>query len=138
MEELLKKQLFWTRLGVILLAVVLVIVLVGAVILAPAMVSINNITKDLEQITRRLDQADIAGIAEDLKKVSDELAQVDFALLGDNINKVAEDAQVSMEAALTALDTLDLETLNAAIADLKTIIDPLARLIGGLTGGAKA
>ena len=51
-------------------------------------------------------------------------------MLTTNINNVAVDAQNSMAEALKAIDDLDIPTLNAAIKDLKTIIEPLAKLVG--------
>ena len=39
-------------------------------------------------------------------------------------------AQRDMEEALKAIESIDIETLNKAIADLSAIVEPLARLFG--------
>ena len=57
--------------------------------------------------------------------------------MADNINGLAVTAQESLGQveeglgdAIAALNTLDIEKLNKAIADVQTVIEPLAKLAG--------
>ena len=54
------------------------------------------------------------------------LESVDWEGMAASIEEVAETGQESMVSAMEMLETIDLETLNRAIADLQAIIEPLA------------
>ena len=68
---------------------------------------------------------DIDRLLETLKPVAKRLDP----LMGDLGDTVLA-AQRDMEEALKAIESIDIETLNKAIADLSAIVEPLARLFG--------
>ena len=54
-------------------------------------------------------------------------AQLDLAGMVENVDTLATTSQSAVEHATEKLDTIDLETLNKAIADLADVVEPLAK-----------
>lgn len=139
LASLYEKQLFWTRVCAALLALILVLCLaVGSIMdyrikkmssrLSQSLEALDSLTENLDKISGDLTEIDWTAAAVSLEKVSSELADVDWATLTDDLSKTSEAAQESMQKAMEAIDALDIETLNEAIADLKDVIEPLADL----------
>lgn len=100
-------------------------------------VPIEEIAGTLHGISTELDSADIQGIIRAVRSLSDQLEAMDWEELSRQADGILLDTQESlakagetMEKAAQALDELDIEALNAAIADLQTVIEPLALLAG--------
>ena len=97
-------------------AVVMVVVLIAAFKLFPmvddiytsAMVSLEN----LETLTEELKEADLAGTVSDL-------------------NGLTKQAAGDLTDAMKKLNSIDVEKLNQAIANLNATVEPLAKLFGG-------
>jgi len=122
MDEFEKKRLFWTRITALATVSILVIVLVIAI---GASIKVADMQDDLARLAKMADTMD--GMTDHLASVSAQLGQIDWEGLAVNINLTAEKAQQSMDMALTAIDELDIETLNEAIANLRDVIEPLAK-----------
>ncbi len=134
---IIKKQLLWTQLCAALLAVILVMAIVFVLIAAPRLSRLHDtfqkldgITDDLAEISGQLKNADWQSISADMAEVSAQLLEVNWTELSGNINGMAEDAQKSMNAALEAIDRLDIDSLNKAIKDISTVIEPLVEFAG--------
>ncbi|MGI6325976.1 MAG: hypothetical protein ACOX1U_03235 [Saccharofermentanales bacterium] len=122
MDSIEKKRLFWTR--VTALATVSLLVVVLATIVGMA-IQWNALQEDFEHLNSMVDTMN--DLADNLTAVSKQLSQIEWEDLARNINQTAEKAQAGMDAAITAIDSLDIATLNEAIAALRDIIEPLAR-----------
>ena len=122
MDSIEKKRLFWTR--VTALATVSLLVVVLATIVGMA-IQWNTLQEDFEHLNSMVDTMN--DLADNLTAVSKQLSQIEWEDLARNINQTAEKAQAGMDAAITAIDSLDIATLTEAIAALRDIIEPLAR-----------
>ncbi len=112
-NDALRKQLFWTRLCVLLLVVFFVAAGTAAAIVGP-------------QLTVTLDRTN--QITQELSTVANELADLDFDSMFADVNILVEDSQKTMQEALTKIQAIDIETLNEAIDGLNTVVRPLANL----------
>ena len=72
-----------------------------------------------------------------LQAFTEELSAADLPALIDDARTLVNDAHSSLTGAasstaeaLKKLNTLDIETLNEAIADLAAVVEPLSRLFG--------
>lgn len=107
--RLLKKQLFFTRLIALLLAVTMAVLLATAAILLP---QAQDILKDVNTVSRQL-------------------AAVDWARMAQEIENLALTSRESMAEVLLQVQKLDLDTLNETIQDFNEILTPLASFFGG-------
>ena len=147
MTEFEKKQLRWTRITAIFTVLIFLTMLIAAVGIISFEQEMQHVMDTLSEVSRQLSTVDWAGVAdamdavstqlqssqieeiiEKLNTVSGSLAQVDFVGLSEDIDTLATAAQTSLTEAMEAIDELDIEGLNAAIHDLQTIIEPLAKL----------
>ena len=122
MEDFDRKRLFWTRLTALATLSLLVIVLVTIIV---SSIKVADMQDDFDRLVKMADAME--GMSDNLANVSKQLEQIDWEGLAVNINLTAEKAQQSMDAALVAIDELDIDTLNEAIANLRDVIDPLAK-----------
>ena len=136
-NALLKKQLRLYRLIALLLAIVVLSTGITSAILVKNMqqiqttvVKIDAIVDDLAITTGELSKVNWNEITTDLEVVTKELSTVEWSSLSKDIGDVAAQAQESLATASKAVDELDIETLNKAIQELQTVVEPLAKLVG--------
>ena len=134
-----KKQLIYLRLITVLLAVMLLALIVLTVFLGRTVRTvesfspqINSILSNIDAVSESLEQADTEAILAAANELSVNLQEVDWSA----IDTLTEDAQKSLTLAAEALektieviDALDIPTLNEAITDLRTVVEPLANLV---------
>ncbi len=96
---------------------------------------VEHLVTTVNDLSAELEDTDIQSIVSTLESLSLQLESIPWAEVADNINGLAVTAQESLgqvEEGLTdameSLNTLDIEKLNKAIADLQTVIEPLASL----------
>lgn len=154
--KLMKRQLFWTRLAVLLCAAVMVVLAaVGLSLksqvedlkpqLESTLTQLDDITAKLSSpevveildnavyISGQLTEVDWQEISQQLAQVAEELGSVDWESMTGNISGLAQSAQTSLESAMTAIDQLDIQGLNKAITDLTAVIEPLAKVMRKLS-----
>ena len=136
-NALLKKQLRLYRLIALLLAIVVLSTGITSAILVRNMqqiqttvVKIDAIVDDLAITTGELSKVNWNEITTDLEVVTKELSTVEWTSLSKDISDLAAQAQESLATASKAVDELDIETLNKAIKELQTVVEPLAKLVG--------
>ena len=137
---LLKKQNRLNRLIVLMLAVMVAALVITCVVvvqnvnqISQTMVKVDQIVDDISVPTAELAEVDWNEITTELETITRELSTVDWEKLSTDIGETAVQAQESMKVAGEAVEAMDIETLNEAIADLKAIVEPLAKLFGGKT-----
>lgn len=109
--------------GAFVLMLIIAIVLVALSMKISGVISeANTAVSQISEITKELDSI---------------LKNSGITALLNNANKLIEESGDSLSKALTGVDealkkvgSIDIESLNSAISDLKSIIDPLARLFG--------
>ena len=138
---LLKKQNRLNRLIVLMLAVMVAALVITCVVvvqnanqISQTMVKVDQIVDDISVPTAELAEVDWNEITTELETITKELSTVDWNKLSTDIGDTAVQAQESMKVAGEAVEAMDIETLNEAIADLKAIVEPLAKLFGKTTG----
>lgn len=67
-------------------------------------------------------------IAENLETVSDELSKLELEKTFNNMDALLESSESTIEAAMTKIDSLDIDGLNESIAGLSAVVKPLANL----------
>ena len=135
---LLKKQNRLNRLIVVMLAVMVAALVITCVVvvqnanqISQTMVKVDQIVDDISVPTAELAEVNWNEITTELETITRELSAVDWEKLSTDIGETAVQAQESMKVAGEAVEAMDIETLNEAIADLKAIVEPLAKLFGG-------
>ena len=136
-NALLKKQLRLYRLIALLLAIVVLSTGITSAILVRNMqqiqttvVKIDAIVDDLAITTGELSKVNWNEMTAELETITKELSTVNWNGLSKDIGDMATQAQESLATASKAVDELDIETLNKAIKELQTVVEPLAKLVG--------
>lgn len=136
-NELLKKQLGATRWLLLFMLVILAAVVTTCVIVVrnvnaieTTVQKVDHIVDNLAVVSDELSEVNWEEMTEELETVSRELSTVDWAGLSSDISDTALQAQESLQVASEAVESLDIDKLNKAIAELQTVIAPLAKLVG--------
>ena len=159
MEAYEKRSLRWQRLTALFMAAIFILLLWAAVGISKLAKGVERygesadvIISRMEDFTAQLEALDLEGLtvtltalSEDLEdadiagltaSIQDMLNSVDWRALSENLNTVAGDAQESLllceealQKAIEAIDKLDIETLNDAITDLRSVVEPLANFV---------
>lgn len=124
-----KLQCIFSVLGAVCLAGLLLV----AVILLPRISQVveqaGNATMQAEQIARQAkglaDQAQT--VLTNLETVSRDLAEADLAGMVENVDKLVVTSQDGVTQALEKINTMDIEALNKAIANLSAVVEPMAK-----------
>ena len=136
-NALLKKQLRLYRFIALLLVLVVLSTGITSAILVRNMqqiqttvVKIDAIVDDLAITTGELSKVNWNEMTAELEVITKELSTVNWNGLSKDIGDMATRAQESLATASKAVDELDIETLNKAIQELQTVVEPLAKLVG--------
>ena len=122
-EKQNRRQLLFTKILCMLCVLMLICTLVLTLSITGAVQEILTITQPLQQM------ADQAGtVMANLDTVAQDLADADLGSMVENVNTLAADSQTVITEAMKKLDTIDIDTLNQAIADLADVVEPLAKV----------
>lgn len=122
-EKQNRRQLLFTKILCMLCALMLICTLVLTLSITGAVQEILTIAQPLQQM------ADQAGtVMANLDTVAQDLADADLGSMVENVNTLAADSQTVITEAIEKLDTIDIDTLNQAIADLADVVEPLAKV----------
>lgn len=88
-------------------------------------VSANGIIAEAQDM---MDDAN--STVKNLNEITTDLSKIDMEKLFGEVDTLVVTSQEEIENAMGKLDTIDFDGLNNAIADLTSVIDPLARLFG--------
>lgn len=129
-EAVSRKQLRYSKTQCILTGVAAVCCLVMLVaVLAVAACAVPL----LSQAAPVMEQLQTLGIQagdalENLDSATEKLAQIDLTNITDKLDTLVTSSQSAVEEALEKINTIDITTLNQAIADLARVVEPLARI----------
>ena len=122
-EKQSRRQLLFTKILCMLCALMLICTLVLTLSITGAVQEILTIAQPLQQM------ADQAGtVMANLDTVAQDLADAKLGSMVENVNTLAADSQTVITEAMKKLDTIDIDTLNQAIADLADVVEPLAKV----------
>lgn len=63
-----------------------------------------------------------------LETTTEELAALDLSSMAEGIDTLVGSGQEGLAQTMTKLNSIDIETLNKAIKDLATVVEPLAKV----------
>ncbi|MBP5262567.1 MAG: hypothetical protein J6Z43_10635 [Clostridiales bacterium] len=102
---------------------------VAFMILIPvAITSLRNIDKAVQNCTVMIENATVT-----IEQAQTTLTGIDS--MTENVNGVVTDNTQAVSDALEEINSIDIDQLNQAIADLSSVVRPLAQLFGRNTGG---
>lgn len=113
------------------LTLVSVLCVVGAFLLIyDFLPQINTVLTQLREVAEELPGvvAQMETVLGNLEEVSTDLAAVDFGGMIDGVNSLVQTGQTSLVETVEKLNTIDFESLNKAIANLSSIVEPLAKI----------
>ncbi len=116
-----KKQSRMAGLSAFFTFIILVVVIAIAVILVPPALA------TLEQANSTL--AELENVASELEVVTTDLAKADISGMLNNVNGLVVSSQQDLSEAMKKIDALDINTLNAAIKDLYSVVKPMANFM---------
>lgn len=119
-----KKQYQMAKISAVCSVCMLVIVVFCAITIIP------KFLRTLQEMNTALEEMEV--VVGNLEEVSGELAQADISGMLDNVNGLVDSSQEGVAEAMEKVSALDIETMNEAIRDLKTIVAPLADLVNNL------
>ena len=122
-EKQSRRQLLFTKILCMLCVLMLICTLVLTLSITGAVQETLTIAQPLQQM------ADQAGtVMANLDTVAQDLADANLGSMVENVNTLAADSQTVITEAMKKLDTIDIDTLNQAIADLADVVEPLAKV----------
>ena len=90
-----------------------------------------QVAQVLPQIGSVLDQMQL--VLTNLETTTEQLSQIDLSGMVSGVDTLVTTAQESLNQTMSKLDTLDFATLNKAIEDLATVVEPLSRFFKALS-----
>ena len=132
-KKLERKKIRLMRVCVALLSVVSLVVLVSAAVLVPQL--LTTVTQ-ANQALEIVQQIDVKGITTNIDELSVQATDT-FVSVGEAVQVLNALDMESLNATIAELETgvqsfsqLDIATLNAAIENLNATVEPLAKLFG--------
>ncbi len=132
-----KKQSRWALISSVTALVMVGVLLIVGLLSAPKVIKmVNEVDSLLIQTDAIMKEADAIAqnvhvVMSDLEVVANNLAESDLSAMLDNVNSLVIDSQNSINEAMEKINSIDIVSLNQAIRDLGTIVEPLAKLFGG-------
>ena len=111
----------------VIAAVCCIVLLITALRFIPQVQLIADQTQDLSAQAQTI-ATQAQDVLTDLQTVTDELTQVDMAGMVSNVDALVTSSQSAVTQATEKLEAIDIEALNDAIADLPSVVGPLADL----------
>lgn len=119
-HDINKKRLFWTRISVGLVAVLVVLI----AIVVPVVVE----TLNTAQTTMNMANDAIAQAQSIMDDMTTTIASMDEAV--GSITKLVGDSSEGLVQAFDNINSIDFQGLNDAIVDLGNVVEPLSKFFG--------
>lgn len=130
LEKHTRQQLLFTKILCILCTLVVVCTLVLMFSITGAVTELMELAAPLQELTVQVKDLAVEAetVMEDLGVVAEELAAADLSGIVENVNDLTAESQGVISNAMAKLDSIDITTLNKAVKDLASIVEPLARV----------
>ena len=119
-RDINKKRLFWTRVSVVLVAVMVVLF---AIVVPVVIRTLNVAQQTMVKADEALSQAE--DIMTDMTSTIDSMEKA-----VDSITGLVDDSSESLVKAFDNINSIDFEGLNNAIVDLGNVVEPLSKFFG--------
>ena len=126
-----KRKLWLLRIIAVFTALSFLLLLGMASAFYSALGSIRDMTAQVGALTEKLEtmSGKVETAVDEITSATQGLSDVDWPALAGSVQDAAASAQNGMQTASDALTSIDLETLNQAIADLAQVVGPLAQFV---------
>jgi len=130
LEKNTRQQLIFTKVLCLLCAILMVCMLIMAVSISGVAKEVVTLARPLQEVAGQVTgiTAQAETVMENLDSVAKALAEADLSGMAQNINALTADSQSVVTEAMEKLDTIDIETLNKAIADLADAAELLGKV----------
>ena len=130
LEKNTRQQLMFTKVLCLLCAILMVCMLIMAVSISGVAKEVVTLAQPLQEVAGQVTgiTAQAETVMENLDSVAKALAEADLSGMAQNINALTADSQSVVTEAMEKLDTIDIETLNKAIADLADAAELLGKV----------
>jgi len=130
LEKNSRQQLIFTKVLCLLCAILMVCMLIMAVSISGVAKEVVTLARPLQEVAGQVTgiTAQAETVMENLDSVAKALAEADLSGMAQNINALTADSQSVVTEAMEKLDTIDIETLNKAIADLADAAELLGKV----------
>ena len=129
-EKQTRQQALFTKILCGLCVAVLLCTLVLTIAVAGVAKQLMEVVTPLQDVASQVyamtGQAET--IMDNMETVTQALADADLGTMVENVNALAAESQTIVSEAMEKLDTIDIDTLNKAIADLSDVVEPLAKV----------
>lgn len=123
MEKRSRQQLLFTKVLCLLCAAVFICSLVMVINITGAVKEVLALAEPLQKLA-----VQAGAVMDNLDSVAQALADADLGGMVENVNTLTTDSQAVVSEALEKLETINIDTLNKAIADLADVVEPLAKV----------
>ncbi len=114
--------------SIVCLVIVILVAVAVISVIPKLLVLIGNVNNIIANAEVTLSEA--SGVLDNLNRVTEDLANQDIAGLFDSVNGLVIESQEKINEAMDKVNAMDIETLNQAIHELHTVVEPLAKLFG--------
>ena len=136
-EKQIRQQTLFTKILCGLCVAVLLCTLVLTIAVAGVAGQLMEVVTPLQDVAAQVQ--DVASqvyamtgqaetIMDNMETVTQALADADLGTMVENVNALAAESQTIVSEAMEKLDTIAIDTLNKAIADLSDVVEPLAKV----------
>ena len=128
--ELLEKMERSSRQQVKLTRFLCLFALIAALCCACTVALVCNVLPQITNVLPRIDSviSQMQIILGNLETATQQLSLLDFTGMVGDVEALVSTAQVGLEETMNKLNTIDFETLNKAIEDLASVVEPLSKL----------
>ena len=117
-----KKQLFYSRITGVAMAVLVAVVIMTLVVIVPKTITtLEHVNTVISQVEGML--GDVQVSIDNIDNMTAEIAKA-----AEGINVLVDDNAEVLNEAMTKINDIDFDSLNDAIRDLSSVVQPLARL----------
>jgi len=131
-----KKQYRMSQISAAACVLMLIVVLACAVVLMPKVLhlfdQVDAITQKVDVVFEEIDTLydQISVVMKDLESITSGLADT-LPEMMTNLDTLMETSSEGITEAIDKVSSIDIKTLNNAIADLQAIVEPISKLFGG-------
>lgn len=108
-----------------------ILTLVAAAFCAAAFLLVLRALPQVMEVLPRIDGVlgQMQTVLGNLETTTQQLAQIDLTGMVTDVDALVTTAQESLNQTMQKMDAIDLTTLNKAIGDLATVVEPLSKLL---------
>ncbi len=130
-QKMERKKLWLLRIIAVFAALSFLLHVGMASVFYSALGSIRDMTARVGELSAKLEtmSGKVETAVDEITAATGGLSDVDWPGLASSVQQAASSAEAGMQEASDALTSIDLETLNQAIADLAQVVGPLAQFV---------